>query len=51
MLDSIYHMTLKLLGNHKWRENAKILSFSASLLWTSFYHIIKICNSLVAYPF
>ena len=23
MLNSIYHMTLKLLKNHAWRENAK----------------------------
>ena len=37
MLDSIYHMTLKLLKPHFWHENVKILpsTFYATLLWTS----------------
>ena len=31
MLDSIYHMTLKLLKKHFWRENVKILPLLRNL--------------------
>ena len=40
MLDSVYHMRLKLLKNHiLWRKNVMILPFYETLYWTSLHKV------------
>ena len=39
MLDSIYHMTLKLLWNHIFGVETYIVIMYATLLWTSLYNV------------
>ena len=48
MLDSIYHMTLRLLWN-LISVVKKIAIMYAMLLWTPFYNVTKICKPLVVY--
>ena len=53
MLDSIYHMTSKLLKNVFWPENINILP-SFTQLYNGHHHstlLFKICKPLVVYRF
>ena len=52
MLDSVYHMTLKLF--HKCVFGVKMSSFChiyETSLWASFHNGTKFCNSLAGYLF
>ena len=47
MLDSIYHMTLRLFCN--LISGVKIVIMYASLLWTPIYSVAKICKRLAVH--
>ena len=49
MLDSIYHMTLKLLKMHFSVKTLGFCNIFATLLWASFHNVAKICKPLVVY--
>ena len=51
VLDSMYHMALKLLRNLISGVKNDFVIMYAILLWTSFHNAIKICIPLLVYRF
>ena len=51
MLDSVYHITLKLIKSYFWRENFKILPSLEQCYNGRHYVALRICKPLVVYQF
>ena len=52
MLDSIYHMTLKLFCNRVFgMKTSRFCKIYVTLLWASFHNVIKIYTSFMVYRF
>ena len=44
MLDSVYHMALKLVGNHVFGLKTQRFNIYATLLWLSLHNVSKYVN-------